>query len=678
MLYLIVGIAVAVLVVVFLLSRRGASSTATNVSPVVDSAAKAAAVVDPSKPTMTVLYGTLSGTSKEFAESIADEGNSYGFNATSIDLENYDHTTALANEKLVVLTLATYGEGDPTPNAVPFVEWLEAPERDAQTLANVNFAVFALGNRLYDKFCAAGKRVDSRLPLLGATRIVERGEGDDDKDIKADFNNWKTNVFWPTVRAQFLGASSSEGEDGLPKEFVPALELSFLSNPMEDGSGTAAVESKEALKTLRSYKGGADGFQPDAKLKAELAPVLVNRELRQDVADGGSTRHIELDISKLRLRYITADNLGVFPRNNHRIAGRMARRLGLHPEAVFEIKPLSDKKKSPIPSPCSVRDALEWYLDICAPPRDKLLSALAQYASDPREKARLTGFATTDKETFLQDHMSLWEVLDEFPSINIPFAALVELTPRLKPRFYTISSSSKLTPTTIALTASLAVLNKPRGRVHYGVTTSYMKELVPGKDKLWVFVQPSSFRLPVPKPVATSNPPIVMVGPGTGIAPFRAFIHDEYALRQERTRRERKTSTGMVADSTDPTERVLGEMTLYFGCRRRNEDFLYHDELQQAAGDRVLTHLQLAFSRESSERKVYVQHLLKARGAETWKDLHERGGYVYVCGATSMGKDVKTELVNLAVEFGQMSQDQAANWLSQLQSSGRYVQELWS
>lgn len=657
------------------------------------------------KPPMVVFYGSQSGTAEGFANDLCEEANAYGFNAKVVNLEGYEAETDLVGEKFAVFLMATFGEGEPTDNAVEFFNWLMSEDRDTESMKPLDFAVFGLGNRQYEHFCTIGKKVDKRLDELGGQRLCNVGIGDDDGSIEDDFSNWKKD-FWAKARSKFLGVSESDTSQAEVKfegafniEYYPPPRIVRGSNKKKDDEYDydgefKDFESEEKAKVddekriAPNYKGGLDSFHADPKHKAEVAPVAVVRELRQDIKDGGSTCHIEFDLTKLRLRYITADNLGVYPRNDHKIVGRLARRFRVHPDTIFELKfkNSNNKRKPPVPSPCSVRDALLWYCDLTHLPRGKTLLALAQYATKETEKQQLINLATTDKHRFDENMMSLWEVMEDFPSINIPFQDFLEICPRLQPRFYTISSSSKLTPRSVHITVSLSVLNKPSKTIMgnertlglNGVCTDYLCGLKESKDRVCIFVRPSSFRLPI-----KLGTPIIMVGPGTGVAPFRAFIQEEYALRQQK-----KKVMKAYPDEDEEKEpeskdikslpRQLGAMSLYFGCRQKNADWIYREEMQTAVTDAVLNDLVLAFSREHGEKKVYVQDRMAENAEQLWKQLSEQNAYFYVCGGTQMGRSVKDTLLTVAQRQGRLTEKQAHDLIDKMVHSQRYIQELWS
>jgi len=653
------------------------------------------AAVDSKKPRMSVMFGSQSGTAETFAQDLAEEAKNYGFNARSVDLETYDAEEELPKEQYAVFLMATFGEGEPTDNATQFCEWVHSSDREQGILARVPFAVFALGNRQYEHFCNVGRDLDRRLAELGGVRVCEHGEGDDDASMDDDYAAWKTE-FWAKTREYFK--LSTEGGPVL-NLFKPSFEATYFEpkprQPKRKGSGAddedkegAALaaaaaggdkkehdesdaagsassaypniprqpDAKYSTEPPPRYTFGIEGFRADPKHKAELVRVLLNKELRQDVSDNGSTRHIELDLHDTKVSYVTADNLGVFPRNDYKIVARVIRCLGIHPETIFTLKQRpgvsGDKvRKLTVTSPCSVRDALLWYCDITSIPRHKLLQTLSQYATDPKQKATLLAYTSERKEEFHEDRKSLFEVLEEFDSLRIPFVDFIEFIPKLQPRFYTIASSSKKHSRCVHITVSVTRDPKPRGRTHFGVCSNYLASLRPQQDRVCVFVRTSTFRLP-----RNLNTPVIMVGPGTGLAPFRAFLQEGFALKEK----------GLT----------FGKWLLFFGCRHRDKDFIYREEVE-LAGNGLLHELSLAFSRET-EQKVYVQHRLEERAAHVWDLIHKENAYFFVCGGTAMGREVRQALASLAEKFGGMTPAKAADYVKKLQNSNRFIQELWS
>jgi len=585
-----------------------------------------------------ILFGSQSGTAETFSEELAAEAKTYGFSAKVIDLEDYDPDD-IGEERCLVFLLATFGEGEPTDNATSFYEWIMKTEaREPDYAKGVPFAVFALGNRQYEHFCNVGRNVDGNLHKFGGIRLCPHGEGDDDGNLAEDYSEWKI-TFWTAIRQHF-GIKGEVNLDDMT--FNPACTFKVLAESMDE-AGAPKYDTQSALVK-------------DPKVTAYWAEVSSVRELRQDCKDGGSTIHMEISLENTpRLKYVTADNLGIHPRNDIKNAEKLMERLGAKPDMLFSLRKQNDLSKFLFPTPCSVKDAFEWYVDFNSTPRTKIVKLLANYAQDAKEKETLLAFATTEKEKFAADHMSLFELFFEFPSINIPVAHFLELCPKIAPRLYTISSSSKVNPRCLSVTSSLVLEPKPRNREFRGLCTSFLLTLKP-HDKICVSVRPSSFRLPsVARLPAT---PIIMIGPGTGVAPFAGFLQEFAFLKKQ-------------------TPSIDVDSHLYFGCKNASKDFIYEEEMKGALQEGVLKSLNLAFSRDQ-ESKVYVQHRLRENAQTLWTLIDEKKASIYVCGATLMGRSVKEALMLVAMEIGNKTESDAKKYVESLTTKGRYIQELWS
>ena len=626
---------VVVLLSVAFLAMKGRGGGAPS-GPPAAKAAEAKAESFPNGP-LVIVWGSQTGTAENFGNMLAREARQRGFKAKSVDMEDYEPDELKEEDAPVVFLMATHGEGEPTDNALTFFKYFNEPERGADELASLRFAAFALGNTQYEQFCYMGKWVDEKCAALGATRIYELGLGDDDDDLEGDFERWREGL-WEALcpgGADVTTAPAPQFESKMLDGGKPPATLSFFSS---------------SLPKQRMFE----------------CAVSVNRELAQK-PEHGSVRHIELLVGgsssggKAPLKYNTADDLAVCCDNGEALARRVAKRLGLRPEQRFALRSRTPGGSAPpLPTPCTVEQALRYYVDLRAPPSKAALLMLAEACARPAEAERLRALALPDGKAAYNDYIArdgrgLAELLAEFGSCAPGWAALLELAPKLAPRYYTISSSPARDASTVHLTVK--VLREPMrgcdaasGRVKEGVCSTQLGALAPGSSAC-VFVRSSGFALPK-DPAA----PVIMVGPGTGIAPFRAFLQQ-------------------MAAATDGGRRT-GHARLYFGCRRSDEDYLYKDELEAYLREGALDALRLAFSREGAS-KVYVQHKLRDDGAQLWP-LLQQGGHVYVCGGTSMGRDVVAALQAAIAEHGKLTDDAAAKYVKEMQAKGRLVQELWS
>lgn len=304
---------------------------------------------------------------------------------------------------------------------------------------------------------------------------------------------------------------------------------------------------------------------------------------------------------------------------------------------------------------------LSRYCDLTTPPRRSDLKALAPFATEDFDRRCLERLASKSgkkeyKEKVQDSLVGIADIVTKLtPSVKIPLEYFCQVCPRMQPRYYTIASSSSVHPESVHLTMALVREVRKDESVFEGVCSTYLKELNVG-DNIRCFLRPSTFRLP-----EDTSKPIIMIGPGTGIAPMRALL-------QERQYQKQKSS--------------VGPSILYFGCKHATVDYLYKDELSQFQKEGVLTELHEAFSRDQAS-KVYVQHLMKKNSKKTWELIDEDGAYVYVCGGMSMGQDVCEVLREIIVEGKKSSGEEfttedAKAYCDAMHKAGRFVQELWA
>ncbi|KAH3886012.1 NADPH--cytochrome P450 reductase-like [Dreissena polymorpha] len=595
---------------------------------------------------VVVFYGSQTGTGEEFAGRLAKDCAGYGMKGMVADPEECemeDLSRLSEIEKgLAIFCMATYGEGDPTDNAQEFYEWLQTGDVE---LAGVKYAVFGLGNKTYEHYNAMGKYVDKRLEELGAERVFELGMGDDDGNIEEDFVTWREK-FWPAVCEQF-------GVEPTGDQF----NIRQYNLTVHDDLSQEKVFKGEIAR-LRSFENQRPPY--DAK-NPYLAPVKVNRELHK--AGDRSCMHIEFDISGSKIRYEAGDHVAIFPKNDTAVVEKIGKRLGVDLDTVITLTNVDDEasKKHPFPNPCSYRTALLHYLDITSTPRTHIMRELAEYARDKDKEFLLKMCSPTPEgkslynEWIVKSHRTILHILEDLPTLEPPIDHVCELLPRLQARYYSISSSPKKDPTSIHITAVLVKYDTKTGRTIKGVTTNWLADMKPGADsthRVPIYVRKSQFRLPF-----KSGLPVIMIGPGTGLAPFRGFLQERHFLKTE--------------------GKPVGDTILYFGCRKKAEDYIYEDELRGYVENETLTKLHVAFSRDQ-DSKVYVQHLLSENKEETWK-LLEAGAHLYVCGdARNMARDVHETLLTILQECGQLDSIRAADYIKKLQNKGRYSCDVWS
>jgi sulfite reductase (NADPH) flavoprotein alpha-component len=548
---------------------------------------------------LVVLFGSQTGTAEGLAKRFAKEAAQRGFSPSVLALNDFEKANLGACGKAIIIS-STWGDGDPPDNAVNFWNWLNAD--NAPRLENLNFAVLGLGDKNYSDFCGASKKFDSRFEALGAKRIAPRGECD--VDYEAPAKAWIDGI-WKNI----VGQGSS----------LPAPSRV---------NGTAGTD--DLPRTVEAGKMPALLF---SKSNPFPAPLLKNLLLNKPGSEK-EVRHYEISLDGSGLTYEAGDALGVVPVNCPKLVD----------EIIATLKTKSDETVKVGETEMPLREALTRHLDITKPSQE--LFATIANAAPATELAALLVQEKRDemrKWLFGRGVIDLLHLLAE----PMPAADFVKLLKRLTPRLYSISSSPKAHPGEVHLTVS-AVRYETHGRARKGVASTFLADRVGDADYVKVYVQPSHGF----KPPTNSDAPMIMVGPGTGIAPFRAFI-------------EERIATG-----------AKGKNWLFFGDQRRATDFLYEEQLTGWQKSGALSRFDLAFSRDQ-EKKVYVQDRMMENAAELWSWL-EDGAHFYVCGdASRMAKDVDATLHKVVETIGGKNADDSKAYVAKLKSDKRYQRDVY-
>lgn len=557
-----------------------------------------------SGPAVRILFGSQTGTAQQLARRLSKEANARGCRAQLTDAADFSRIDWGREHNLLLVT-STYGDGEMPDNARTFWDWLSTEA--AAALSHVRYSVLALGDRNYAAFCAAGKKLDARLEALGAARLFPRA--DCDVDFEAPAKAWMDGAL-----SALLGSREANGAPHTGNGSADELAV-------RNGHGALEAKTNGSLSAR---------FSASNPFPARL---LRNVRLSRPGSEK-EVRHYELNLQGSALVYEAGDALGVLPINCPGSVDEILSRLEGTGDDPVQVAGVST----------ACREALASHLDL-AKPSPGLLAWLAERA--PRSE--LAALQAPGRSEELRQWLRGRAVIDLLTLVpeRISSETLLPLLGRLTPRLYSIASSLKAHPDEVHLTVN-TVRYQSHGRERKGVASTFLAERAGSSQFVRVFVQPShGFRLP-----ADGNTPVIMVGPGTGIAPFRAFLEERQAVG------------------------AGGRNWLFFGEQRRAVDFLYEEQLCAWVQSGHLTRLDLAFSRDQSE-KVYVQHRMLARAAELWGWLEE-GAHFYVCGdAARMARDVEAALHQVAQSAGGKTAAQAEEWVAQLRTERRYQRDVY-
>jgi cytochrome P450 / NADPH-cytochrome P450 reductase len=608
--------------------RAAAGAVATAARAAVSAApAPAASAARPRHQTpLLVLYGSNLGTAEEIARRIAEAGERNGFAVSVAPLDEY--TGRLPAEGAVVITTASYN-GTPPDNAGRFCDWLRDGGLAPGALAGVRYAVFGCGNRDWvSTFQAVPRFIDAGLEAHGAARVYQRGEGDARDDFDAQFQAWQEPL-WGAV-ATALGV-----------ELVPA---------------EAAEPTHLTVETVA----GPDAGAREDGVGARPMRVAVNRELH--IKSGRfpserSTRHIELELPA-GVAYRAGDHLGVVPRNPEALVARVAAKFGLDPASHVILRRAGGRPGFlPAGAPIALARLLGEYVELQEVASRRHLQTMIEHTECPWTRPRLVALAGDEaryKDEVMARRKSVLDLLEEYPACQLPFNVYLEMLPPLRPRYYSISSSPLHDARRCSITVAVVAGEARSGRGPFqGVCSNHLLRHAEG-SLVQAFVKDTRSAFRLPDDPAT---PIIMIGPGTGLAPFRGFLQERAELRARGDR--------------------VGPALLFFGCRHPEQDFIYEGELRAFAEGQV-AQLYPCFSRVPDRARVYVQDEVLERKDEIW-ELLEAGAVVYVCGdATRMAPDVRRAFAAIHRAKTGRAEAQAEAWLDDLAARNRYLVDVWA
>jgi sulfite reductase (NADPH) flavoprotein alpha-component len=538
---------------------------------------------------VTLISASQTGNARRVAEQLRDDLIAAKINVNLVNAGDYKFKQ-IGQEKLLLIVASTQGEGEQAEEAVALHKFLQS--KKAPQMKDTAFAVFALGDTSYEFFCQAGKDFDTRLGELGAERLLDRVDAD--VEYKEAAENWRKRIV------------------DVLKQRVPA-----------DTGAQAAPTLAGSVNQVDSSP-----YTKEAPLTATLSvnQKITGRDSDKDV------RHLEIELGDSGLRYQPGDALGIWFENDPQLVQEIVELLWLKGDEIVEV---NDKK-------LSLSEALQHHIELT----QNTTPIIEKYAALCRDE-HLTGLLA-DKPALQQyaQTVPFADMVRRAPT-ELDAQQLVDLLRPLTPRLYSIASSQAETETEVHITVGV-VRYDIDGRLRSGGASGFLADRLEEDGEVKVFIEHNdNFRLP-----ANPETPVIMIGPGTGIAPFRAFI-------------QQRDNDG-----------ATGKNWLFFGNPHFTDDFLYQVEWQRYVKDGLLTNISLAWSRDQAE-KVYVQDKLREQGAEVWQWLQE-GAHVYVCGdANRMAKDVEQALLEIIAKYGEMDLETADEYLSELRLDRRYQRDVY-
>lgn len=547
-----------------------------------------AAIASPAV-TVTLISASQTGNARRLAEQLRDDLLAAKLSVNLVNAGDYKFKQ-IAQERLLVVVASTQGEGEPAEEAVALHKFLFS--KKAPKLPETAFAVFGLGDTSYEHFCQAGKDFDDKLAELGAERLLDRVDAD--VEYQESAQQWRQQV-------------------------VAALQARV---PAQSTAAVAATQS-----------GAVDEITSSPYSKA--VPLTAQLSVQQKVTGRNSekdVRHIEIDLGDSGLRYQPGDALGVWFDNDPALVEELLALLWLKGDEPVSI----DGQNMPLVQ--GLRSHLELTQNTTV--------IVDKYAALSRDETLIALLA--DKPALQQyaKNTPIVDMVRQAPS-DLNADQLVALLRPLTPRLYSIASSQAETENEVHITVGV-VRYDIDGRPRTGGASGYLADRLAVDGDIRIFIEHNdNFRLP-----ANPETPVIMIGPGTGIAPFRAFMQQREAIG------------------------ASGKNWLLFGNPHFTEDFLYQVEWQRYVKDGLLTRIDLAWSRDQAD-KIYVQDKLREQGAELWSWI-QQGAHIYVCGdANRMAKDVEQVLLDVVAEHGAMDTEQADEYLSELRLARRYQRDVY-
>ncbi|KAI3361997.1 hypothetical protein L3Q82_012200, partial [Scortum barcoo] len=592
-----------------------------------------------SKPTLRVLYGSQTGTAQDTAQRIARQAQRRHLQVQVLPLDHYN-VADLISESLVVFVCSTTGQGDPPDNMKNFWRFLFKKSLPVGSLCQLDCAILGLGDSSYPKFNFVAKKLNKRLLQLGASILLPVGLADDQHDLGSDavIDPWLSS-FWEKVFGLYPSLA-----DVIPLREDEPLSPTYIFHFLDD-------VKEETDNRLRI---------PTDTVPSQSHPfpsrLVFNRRVTE-VLHFQDVRHIEFDITGSNIEFTAGDVVMMHPCNAPEDVQQFCQLLRLDPEARFTLKAIDNSAvPARLPQPCTVRHLVKSYLDIAAVPRRSFFELLSTFATNELEKEKLLEFSSAAGQDELHSYCNrprrtALEVLADFPhtTAELKVDYLLDLFPEIQPRSFSIASSLQAHPHRLQILVAVVRYKTKLYKPRRGLCSTWLASLDPAQGEVYVplWVRKGSLRFPKEKDM-----PVIMVGPGTGVAPFRSALQERIA--------EGKNAN-----------------VLFFGCRSESKDFYFSSEWEEMMKAGHLT-LFTAFSRDQEE-KVYVQHQVRKNAELLWDLIANKSACFYIAGnAKQMPTSVCDALKEVFQQEGGVSAEDAEQMLAAMERSGQFQSETWS
>lgn len=600
-----------------------------------------------------IFWGSQSGTAEQLAHRLARDCNRrFGLNVLVADLSDYEHDTIpqIPESKIALFLVSTYGEGDPSDNTCEFLTWIR---KASASLSNIRYAAFGLGNSNYMYYNKVVDDVVESLDKLGAKSLLPIGKADDaNSGTEEDFASWRDDLF-----AMFH--SKLGFEEHIP-EYIPTIQITDVTSAPDSN---IQLGEPQALKLSRK---AARDYSAIKQLPLKEARILTRGP------SGRNCLHFEVDIrSHPQIKYKTGDHLAIWPTNSTLEVERIVNILGLtsRREQHVSISSADGKTDVKIPKLSTISTLFKHYLEISSPVSRDTVTNLSLLASTAATRGFLQGLSnkTTYSSFVARNHVTFARLLEhtilQDPSANwshLPLTFVIESLRPMTPRYYSISSSSMISPRQMAITVAVSPAELPENPAVTipGLSTSFLSELdITSSPNVYAHVRRSAFKMPF-----LHKTPIVLVAAGTGIAPFRGFLQERAQMAQV-------------------SNQEIGPVLLVFGCRDPEQDYLYREEIDQLQKGPLKGKVEVvtAFSRVVGQRKCYVQDRISepAVREKIVQMLCQDEGNLYFCGSTTMAKTAGRRVVEAVQEHQQGDDADGKAWMDTMKRSRRWQEDVW-